>query len=158
MGGHDGHGQDHSAWQTCAGLAGNFLSCHRSCGGAGSLASRRVQLASDRRGSLSALAERWDRDHARLPPPDHPPQLRDPEVVGVRSAVLRRAGLCMANSYLLLRCDSSIPRLPQKSCFFEVSLAKHFIRPGQVLRYVAVVRTRTHLTRMGYTGTSESKF
>ena len=41
---------------------------------------------------------------------------------------------------------------------FEVSLAKHFIRPGQVLMYVALVRTRTHLTRMGYTGTSESKF
>ncbi len=97
MGGHDGHGKDHSAGQTCAGLADSFLSCHRSCGGSGSPASRRVQLASDRRGGLSTLAERWDRDHARVPPADHPPQLRDPEMVGVRSAVLRRAGLSRAS-------------------------------------------------------------
>jgi hypothetical protein len=42
----------------------------------------------------------------------------------------RWKNLCMANSYLLLRRDSSKPRLPQRSWFFEVSLAKHFIRPG----------------------------
>jgi hypothetical protein len=58
------------------------------------------------------------------------------------------ANLCMANSYLLLRCGFLKTSIAADILGFEVALAKQFIRPGQVLRYVAAVRTLTHLTRI----------